>query len=220
MLEFFVNYKMNGSIEQLEGDYSFGFSYDKLTDIVANKEKAVEKLKEYLEKYWYVGHKNMGQPLFPSQPGTGTAQQQAAPVPVIGFRILQRIKHVRVPPSKPRMKQAVIGIHEIMGRHRNAVAPHGVLPQGKTPLIRLRTMRPRLRHSGMKNGVIPGIPAQQPLHDGIDHLEIGNGSGDVGVKALGLRIIAHDEHPCLLRPFHARARIASGEQKHHTEHHE
>jgi hypothetical protein len=72
----------------------------------------------------------------------------------------------------------------------------------------------------MKNGVIPGIPAQQPLHDGIDHLEIGNGSGDVGIKTLGLRIIAHDEHPCLLRPFHARARIASGEQKHHTEHHE
>lgn len=49
LLEFFVNYKMNGSIEQLEGDYSFGFPYDKLTDIVANKEKAVEKLKEYLE---------------------------------------------------------------------------------------------------------------------------------------------------------------------------
>ena len=118
------------------------------------------------------------------------------------------------------MKQAVIGIHETMGRHRNAVAPHGVLPQGKTPLIRLRTVRPRLRHSGMKNGVIPGIPAQQPLHNGIDHLEIGNGSGDVGVKTLGLRIIAHDEHSCLLRPFHARARIASGEQKHHTEHHE
>ena len=50
LLEFFVNYKMHGSIEQLEGDYSFGFPYDKLTDIVANREKAVEKLKEYLEK--------------------------------------------------------------------------------------------------------------------------------------------------------------------------
>ena len=48
MLEFFVNYKMNGSIEQLEGDYSFGFPYDKLTDIVANREKAVEKLKEII----------------------------------------------------------------------------------------------------------------------------------------------------------------------------
>ena len=54
LLEFFVNYKMHGSIEQLEGDYSFGFPYDKLTDIVANREKAVEKLKEYLEKYWMV----------------------------------------------------------------------------------------------------------------------------------------------------------------------
>lgn len=51
---------MHGSIEQLEGDYSFGFPYDKLSDIVANKEKAIEKIKEYLEKYWYVGHKNMG----------------------------------------------------------------------------------------------------------------------------------------------------------------
>lgn len=59
-MEFFVNYKMHGSIEQLEGDYSFGFPYDKLSDIVANKEKAIEKIKEYLEKYWYVGHKNMG----------------------------------------------------------------------------------------------------------------------------------------------------------------
>ena len=59
-MEFFINYKMDGNIGQLEGDYSFGFPYDKLTDIVANKEKAVEKLKEYLEKYWYVGHKNMG----------------------------------------------------------------------------------------------------------------------------------------------------------------
>ena len=52
-MEFFVNYKMHGSIEQLEGDYSFGFPYDKLSDIVANKEKAIEKIKEYLEKYWY-----------------------------------------------------------------------------------------------------------------------------------------------------------------------
>ena len=60
LLEFFVNYKMNGNIGQLKGDYSFGFPYDKLTDIVTNREKAVEKLKEYLEKYWYVGHKNMG----------------------------------------------------------------------------------------------------------------------------------------------------------------
>ena len=48
LLEFFVNYKMHGSIEQLEGDYSFGFPYDKLTDIVANREKAVEKLKEII----------------------------------------------------------------------------------------------------------------------------------------------------------------------------
>ncbi len=40
---------MHGSIEQLEGDYSFGFPYDKLSDIVANKEKAIEKIKEYLE---------------------------------------------------------------------------------------------------------------------------------------------------------------------------
>ena len=59
LLEFFVNYKMHGNIGQLKGDYSFGFPYDKLTDIVANREKTVEKLKEYLEKYWYVGHKNM-----------------------------------------------------------------------------------------------------------------------------------------------------------------
>ena len=44
LLEFFVNYKMHGSIEQLEGDYSFGFPYDKLSDIVANKEKAIEFL--------------------------------------------------------------------------------------------------------------------------------------------------------------------------------
>ena len=51
LLEFFVNYKMNGNIGQLKGDYSYGFPYDKLTDIVANREKAVEKLKEYLEKY-------------------------------------------------------------------------------------------------------------------------------------------------------------------------
>ena len=50
LLEFFVNYKMNGNIGQLKGDYSFGFPYDKLTDIVANREKTVEKLKEYLEK--------------------------------------------------------------------------------------------------------------------------------------------------------------------------
>ena len=41
LLEFFVNYKMNGNIGQLKGDYSYGFPYDKLTDIVANKEKAV-----------------------------------------------------------------------------------------------------------------------------------------------------------------------------------
>ena len=47
LLEFFVNYKMNGNIGQLKGDYSFGFPYDKLTDIVANREKTVEKLKEY-----------------------------------------------------------------------------------------------------------------------------------------------------------------------------
>ena len=50
LLEFFVNYKMNGNIGQLKGDYSFGFPYDKLTDIVANREKTVEKLKEYLIK--------------------------------------------------------------------------------------------------------------------------------------------------------------------------
>jgi hypothetical protein len=118
------------------------------------------------------------------------------------------------------MKQAVVGINEIMGRHRNAVAPHGVLPQGKTPLVRLRIMRPGLRHGWMKNGVIPGIPAQQPFHHGIDNLEIGNGGGNMRIKTLRFRIIAHDQHSFLLRPFHAGTRIASGEQQHHTEHHE
>ena len=160
------------------------------------------------------------QPRFPGQPGTGAAQQQAAPVPVVSLRILQRIKHVRVPPAKLRMKQAVVGINEIMGRHRNAVAPHGVLPQGKTPLVRLRIMRPGLRHGWMKNGVIPGITAQQPFHHGIDNLEIGNGGGNMRIKTLRFRIIAHDQHSFLLRPFHAGTRIASGEQQHHTEHHE
>lgn len=45
--------------EEIEGNYSFGFPHDKLTDIVADKENCVDKLKEYLEKYWYVGHKDM-----------------------------------------------------------------------------------------------------------------------------------------------------------------
>lgn len=118
------------------------------------------------------------------------------------------------------MKQAVVGINEIMGRHRNAVAPHGVLPQRKPPLVRLRIMRPGLRHGWMKSGVIPGITAQQPFHHGIDNLEIGNGSGNMRIKTLRFRIIAHDQHSFLLRPFHAGTRIASGEQQHHTEHHE
>ena len=65
-------YRKKGYNDTFDDDSRFGikvvnelsktqfFPYDKLTDIVANREKAVEKLKEYLEKYWYVGHKNMG----------------------------------------------------------------------------------------------------------------------------------------------------------------
>lgn len=60
LLEFFTKYKVQGIVEEIAGNYSFGFPYDKLTDIVADKVNCVDKLKEYLEKYWYVGHKDMG----------------------------------------------------------------------------------------------------------------------------------------------------------------
>ena len=59
VLDFFINYKVHGVVGKIEGNYSFGFPYDKLADIIADKEKGVDRLKEYLQKYWYVGHKDM-----------------------------------------------------------------------------------------------------------------------------------------------------------------
>lgn len=59
LLDFFINYKVHGVVEKIDGNYSFGFPYDKLADIIANKEKSVDGLKEYLQKYWYIGHKDM-----------------------------------------------------------------------------------------------------------------------------------------------------------------
>ena len=60
VLDFFTTYKLKGIIKNIEGSFSYGFPYNKLTDIVLDKESAVSRLKDYLEKYWYVGHKDMG----------------------------------------------------------------------------------------------------------------------------------------------------------------
>lgn len=60
LFDFFTKYKIQNVIENINGNFSYGFPYEKLADIVADKENGVGKLREYLEKYWYTGHKNMG----------------------------------------------------------------------------------------------------------------------------------------------------------------
>lgn len=60
LFDFFIKYKERGIIEDINGNCSFGFPYEKLISILSDKEKCVDNLKEYLEKYWYVGHRNMG----------------------------------------------------------------------------------------------------------------------------------------------------------------
>lgn len=60
VLDFLINYKMHGVVGEIEGNYSYGFPYNKLVDIVSDTGNNVERLKEYLQKYWYIGHKDMG----------------------------------------------------------------------------------------------------------------------------------------------------------------
>ncbi len=60
LLDFFINYKVHGIVGKIEGEYSYGFPYDKLADIIADKRNCTDGLKEYLQKYWYIGHKDMG----------------------------------------------------------------------------------------------------------------------------------------------------------------
>lgn len=60
LFDFLIKYKMQGIVENMNGNFSYGFPYEKLADIVADKMNSVSKLKEYLEKYWYIGHKDMG----------------------------------------------------------------------------------------------------------------------------------------------------------------
>ena len=60
LLDFLTKYKKQGIIENINGKFLYGFPYEKLTDVVSDKVNSVAKLREYLEKYWYVGHKDMG----------------------------------------------------------------------------------------------------------------------------------------------------------------
>lgn len=59
LLDFFIKYKEQGVIEKIEGDFIYGFPYDKLGIVVTDNNYAEERLKEYLEKNWYSGHKEM-----------------------------------------------------------------------------------------------------------------------------------------------------------------
>lgn len=59
LLDFFIKYKEQGVIEKIEGDFIYGFPYDKLGIVVTDDNNAEERLKEYLEKNWYSGHKEM-----------------------------------------------------------------------------------------------------------------------------------------------------------------
>lgn len=60
VLKFLTNYKVHGVVGEIEGHFSFGFPYDKLAGIVEDKKNCTDWLKEYLQKYWYIGHKDMG----------------------------------------------------------------------------------------------------------------------------------------------------------------
>ncbi len=59
LIDFFIKYKLEDKIEAITGEYSYGYPYVKLSDVVADRENSVKKLKEYLEKHWYKGHGKM-----------------------------------------------------------------------------------------------------------------------------------------------------------------
>lgn len=60
LFDFLIKYKLQGIVENINGNFLFGFPYEKLADIGADKANSVDMLREYLNSYWYIGHKDMG----------------------------------------------------------------------------------------------------------------------------------------------------------------
>ena len=60
LLQFMTRYKLEGIVGKIEEEYLFSVPYEKLTDVIANKEHNSDILKNYLLKHWYVGHKDAG----------------------------------------------------------------------------------------------------------------------------------------------------------------
>ena len=60
LLDFFINFKSNGIVTKTNTISLFGAPYDKLLTVINDDANCIDGIKEYLEKYWYIGHKKMG----------------------------------------------------------------------------------------------------------------------------------------------------------------
>jgi hypothetical protein len=129
---------------------------------------------------------------------------------VIGFGILDVVKHEGVVGCEGRGKQSAKGKEKVLRGKGRSIGPLGILAKLENPFVgpfRINGV-PFGRHAGQSDSVLGGVRADQTLEKSPDNVALENAAHDMRIQSLGLGSVAHDENPILGSLFHAAASLA------------
>ena len=129
---------------------------------------------------------------------------------MIGFGILDVIKHEGIVGCEGRGEQATKGEEKILGGKRLSVGPSGILAKLENPFVGLFRVHgiPFGRYAGQSDSVFGGMGLHQSLEKRTDDIALQNSAHDMRIQSFGFTTVPHDENPFLGSHFHAAARLA------------